>query len=102
MRDPARIPLILDAVRKAWEKNPDLRLGQLIMGATPAGKDTFSLEDDVLLQELENPGVSLQGTRRITKDQLQAASHDVNEKFGSVFEALASGDTHPEKPEDLS
>jgi hypothetical protein len=29
-RDPARIPEVLDLVRKACEKYPDLRLGQLI------------------------------------------------------------------------
>lgn len=31
MRDPARIPRILEALRVEWEKQPDLRLGQLLL-----------------------------------------------------------------------
>lgn len=33
MRDPARIPRILEALRVEWEKQPDLRLGQLLLNA---------------------------------------------------------------------
>ena len=31
MRDPKRIPEMLEAIRDVWEAHPDLRLGQLIM-----------------------------------------------------------------------
>lgn len=33
MRDPNRIFYILDMLRLAWEKDPDLRFGQLITNA---------------------------------------------------------------------
>lgn len=33
MRDPNRIPEILETVKTLWEANPDLRLGQLIINA---------------------------------------------------------------------
>jgi len=52
MRAPARIPIVLEAVRKAWEQSPDLRLGQLISNATPVGHDVFSIEDDELFDRL--------------------------------------------------
>lgn len=32
-RDRARIPVILDALRLAWEQHPDERLGQLLTNA---------------------------------------------------------------------
>jgi len=81
MRDPARIPIILEAIKKAWERSPDLRLGQLIVNATPAGKDGFFIEDDMLLQGLANIGPSLPGTIRPTK-----------EDYGYMSESLASGE----------
>ena len=33
MRDPARINEVLEALRAAWQLDPDLRLGQLIVNA---------------------------------------------------------------------
>ena len=30
MRNPNRIPIILEEIRKLWEKNPDQRFGQLL------------------------------------------------------------------------
>lgn len=57
-RDPARIPIILDQVREAWETMPDLRLGQLLINAArPKGQTEFDLyyvEDDVLLDVLQD------------------------------------------------
>jgi uncharacterized protein YihD (DUF1040 family) len=57
MRDPERIPVVLDELRKAWEKNPDLRLCQLIVNLAKPPHPTpeiFYLEDDVLLSRLKN------------------------------------------------
>lgn len=48
MRDPQRIPLVLEAVRKAWERVPDLRLAQLI--GNVAG---YGTEDEALLEGLQ-------------------------------------------------
>lgn len=51
MRNPARIPIVLDAIRKVWERSPDLRLCQLIYCVT-ARLDQFMLEDDAFIKEL--------------------------------------------------
>ena len=51
MRDPARIPRLLDAIRKVWEAHPDLRLGQLLVGAIRPSRpcpQVFYFEDDEL------------------------------------------------------
>jgi uncharacterized protein YihD (DUF1040 family) len=61
MRDPARIEKMLGTLRKVWERNPDLRLGQLIETAwhsADGDADLFYMEDDVLwtgLNELLRP-----------------------------------------------
>jgi hypothetical protein len=55
MRDPARIPIILERLRKVWEAHPDLRLGQLVVnGATVRPhSDPFYIEDEALITRLE-------------------------------------------------
>lgn len=47
MRDPARIPRVLDALRETWEKHPDLRLGQLLMNIAGSRdlSEVWNLED---------------------------------------------------------
>lgn len=47
MRDPNRIPWLLEAVQRYWEKNPDLRLGQIV-GNMAKGTDPYYIEDDEL------------------------------------------------------
>jgi hypothetical protein len=57
MRDPDRIDGVIDAFRKAWKQQPDLRLGQLIVIATrprEACPEVFSIEDGALLKGLED------------------------------------------------
>lgn len=51
MRDPNRIPVVLAAVQAYWEKNPDLRLGQIICNCQPM-KDPFFIEEEKLLEWL--------------------------------------------------
>jgi hypothetical protein len=55
MRDPGRIDEILEAIRRVWKENPDLRLGQLLIDAVipriPA-PDIFSIEDSRILVQL--------------------------------------------------
>jgi len=55
MRDPARIPVILERLRRVWETHPDLRLGQLLSAAADhaRGPDIFYVEDAVLLRQAE-------------------------------------------------
>lgn len=60
MRDPARISRIVALLSELWEKNPDWRLGQLIVnamrfGGKPETCDAFYCEDNFTeagLQEL--------------------------------------------------
>lgn len=65
MRDLDRIEPVLEAVRRAWEHHPDLRLGQLLYSAVGQGRDDvppcpplFYIEDDAVIAALE----SLEGT----------------------------------------
>lgn len=52
-RPPDRIDAVLLVVRKFWEKNPDLRLGQLIgNAANQINCDPYAMEDDRLLAAL--------------------------------------------------
>jgi uncharacterized protein YihD (DUF1040 family) len=62
MRDPKRIPKILERLRKLWEAQPDLRLGQLIENVFH--RDTYSygekhdwciyyLEDKKFIEKIE-------------------------------------------------
>ncbi|MBX9901383.1 MAG: hypothetical protein K2Y28_11435 [Burkholderiaceae bacterium] len=55
MRDPNRIPVVLDALRRVWERQPDLRLGQLIVIATRPDEPclkVFNIEEAELLAGL--------------------------------------------------
>ena len=54
MRDPERIPEILDKLKEVWEKYPDLRLGQLIdnvVGRSP--HPLFYIEDKDLVERVK-------------------------------------------------
>lgn len=56
MRDPARIDEILDLLRTVWLKNPDLRLGQLVVSAanpTEPCPKVFYVEDAQLSKALQ-------------------------------------------------
>lgn len=52
MRDPERIPVILDTIKEIWEKYPDLRLSQLIINAYP--QLNYYTEDDLLLKAIQS------------------------------------------------
>jgi len=51
MRDPNRIYDVLDMVGALWQKNPDMRLGQLLINISGLNDihDLFNLEDDKLV-----------------------------------------------------
>lgn len=57
MRDPNRIESVLDAIRRCWVEQPDLRLGQLLsnclMSNCAYGDNLFYIEDDKLIKRLE-------------------------------------------------
>ena len=54
MRDPNRIPRVLDLLEKAWKEVPDWRLGQLIenIARDMEWNDAYYMEDDDLEKEL--------------------------------------------------
>ena len=51
MKDPYRITRVLCALRAFWTKNPDLRLGQLLLNFE--GENLYNLEDDELEKRLK-------------------------------------------------
>ena len=51
-RDAQRIPVVLSEIQKVWEKNPDLRLGQLLMNCCPNENVLYNIEDDKLLERI--------------------------------------------------
>lgn len=56
MRDPARIDQMLDKLRDVWMKEPDLKLGQIIVIATRPKNpcpEVFYTEDEQLLKGLD-------------------------------------------------
>ena len=54
MRDPARIDVILKRLSEIWKKNPDLRLGQLLVGANSLTTiPLFYTEDEALLDDVQ-------------------------------------------------
>jgi hypothetical protein len=58
MRNPDRIGPMLAVLSQVWERNPDLRLGQIVVNAARCVKpmapypEVFYIEDDHLLQGL--------------------------------------------------
>lgn len=53
MRDPSRIPKVLEALRRVWEASPDLRLTQLLLNVTRFHcPEMFVMEDDVLMRRI--------------------------------------------------
>lgn len=50
MRDPNRIPKVLEIIGLYWMKYPDLRLGQIIGNVSSI---PYYLEDDDLIEALE-------------------------------------------------
>lgn len=53
MRDPARIPIILNRLAEAWALSPDLRLAQLLCAIDKTGLDLFYVEDEQWLKAIE-------------------------------------------------
>lgn len=51
-RDEQRMSAVLYQVKKAWEKYPDLRLGQLLMDCCGDESVMFNIEDDMLMENL--------------------------------------------------
>ena len=77
VRDPKRIPLVLEALRIYWEQNPDLRLGQLLNHLAPFDAALFYMEDDVLLRSLTDASI----TGRAEKEALRARIKELERRL---------------------
>ncbi|MDD3263365.1 MAG: hypothetical protein PHT94_00550 [Candidatus Nanoarchaeia archaeon] len=57
MRDPNRIPVILEALKVFWESRPDERLGQILSNVNRItsinNHDIFYMEDDNIVKGLD-------------------------------------------------
>ena len=54
MRDPKRIPETLKEIEIIWNKNPDLRLVQLLLNVMTPFNAPYYIEDDKLLKKLKD------------------------------------------------
>lgn len=55
MRDQKRIAKLLQLIGLEWNKNPDMRFGQLLinLGITQDNLYTWNLEDDLVITHME-------------------------------------------------
>ena len=65
MRDPNRIPIMLEELKILWETHPDWRLGQLIVNLSRAEgfEDPFFVQDDSLLNTIRTWNASVRSGR---------------------------------------
>lgn len=65
MRDPKRIPYMLEMLEVFWTKYLDQRLGQLVDNLCTRSKgltrDIFLIEDDLIIQVLEEEVKKIKG-----------------------------------------
>ncbi len=54
MRDPKRIPEILNELKGIWSSFPGLRLGQLICNMWLSEQDLYYIEDEELMKILKD------------------------------------------------
>ena len=66
MRDPNRIPIMLDELKRLWESQPDWRLGQLIVNLSQAANidDPFFVQDDRLLNTIRTWNANARSERK--------------------------------------
>lgn len=87
MRNPDRIPIILDLVRRLWEYYPDMRLGQIIDGLTPTDNDPFSIEDDILIVNLEEwIRKAEERARTISRTEMAYGRYGPTKMIGRVYD----------------
>ena len=69
MRDPGRIKNMLLMLESAWRKNPDLRLGQILVNAA-GDDDLFYVEDSILLSRV------VHGVPQVTADDTKVTTEE--------------------------
>ena len=72
MRDPNRIPQIINALKMYWEKHPDQRLGQILSNVNNVTEDRiddiFYMEDDQIIKGLDMLSICFELSKDQTKD----------------------------------
>lgn len=72
MRDPKRIPVVLQEIERLWQAHPDWRLGQLVCNlaawADPSQNIVWDVEDEILVAEAQ---------RHLNQRNQGASSQDV-------------------------
>lgn len=72
MRDPKRIPVVLQEIERLWRAHPDWRLGQLVCNlaawADPSQNIVWDVEDEILVAEAQ---------RHLNQRNQAASSQDV-------------------------
>jgi hypothetical protein len=66
VRDPRRIDDVLLAIAEVWAQNPDLRLGQLLVGAVRPAEPCpalFGIEDRDLIRRVQAEGRRLRAAQ---------------------------------------
>jgi len=69
MRDPKRIRDILRRLEAVWTKNPDIRLGQLIMWGSN-GEDPWNYECETIMRGIEKVIGAIQAGEATTWQKL--------------------------------
>lgn len=108
MRDAGRIPIVLAAIEREWKRDPDIRLGQLLMNLIrreqlapreDEGMLLFGIEDGELLRLLgpqtateqryveDEPGQAREGWRDWTRSQSLLVRHATS--FGDLLSTIA-------------
>lgn len=62
MRDPQRIDRILNLIAVIWRREPDLRLGQLLLSFAGFEGDIFYYEDDKTEEKLKEHLLTIKRT----------------------------------------
>jgi len=100
MRDPARIPALLDILRMVWQAHPDLRFGQLVDNI---GVD-FQTEDEDFIGAVRGfirahpDDHSKEALKAIDTYLIDAAANEVPIRFDSLGALLS--DLNDESEED--
>jgi uncharacterized protein YihD (DUF1040 family) len=72
MRNPNRIPQIINAIEMYWKKYPDQRLGQILSNVNNVTEDRiddiFYMEDDQIIKGLDMLTVCFELSKDQTKD----------------------------------
>jgi hypothetical protein len=94
-RDPVRIRPTLDAIETVWKKNPDMRLGQLIvnLGRARGLTDPWPIEDADLVATADR--IAAEGWKLI---EVEPGTQSVNGRPGGSCNTWTVNCEHSREP----